>query len=102
MPERETHWSPVPASPIKHPCPCCGYQTFREPPPGTWATCPVCYWEDDRDAFEDLDYVGGPNRVSLGRARKNFRRYGASERRLRRFTRLLRPDEQPRLRSYYD
>ena len=85
------------------PCPCCGYQTFREPPPGTWETCPVCRWEDDPAAFEDpAAYVGGANRVSLRQARKNFRRHGVSDKSRRRFARLPQTDEQPRLRSYYD
>jgi hypothetical protein len=59
MPEQEFYWSPVPASPIKHPCACCGYQTLREPPPATWETCLVCLWEDEPGTLEDLDYVGG-------------------------------------------
>jgi len=64
-------------------------------PPGRGRPLRSAIGRDDRDAFEDLDYVGGPNRVSLGRARKSFRRYGASERRLRRFTRLRSPDFVP-------
>jgi hypothetical protein len=68
MPEQEFYWSPVPASPIKHPCPCCGYQTLREPPPGTWQTCPVCQWEDEPGMLADFDYVGGrPVSASGGR-----------------------------------
>lgn len=73
--------SPVPASPVKHPCPCCGYQTLREPPPGTFQTCPVCRWEDDNIQFEDPTYEGGANGVSLRQARKNFWRYRVSDRR---------------------
>jgi hypothetical protein len=102
MTERESYWSPVPASPIKHPCPCCGYQTLREPPPGTFETCPECCWEDDNIQFDDPTYGGGANRVCLRQARKNFRRHGVSDKRRRRNVRLPRPDEQPRLRSYYD
>lgn len=102
MPEHESFWSPVPASPIKHPCPCCGYHTLREQPPGTFQTCPVCLWDDDNIQFEDPTYEGGANRVSLRQARKSFRRHGASDKRYRRHVRLPRPDEQPRLRSYYD
>jgi hypothetical protein len=102
MAEGETFWSPVPASPIKHPCPCCGYQTLREPPPGTFETCPVCRWEDDNIQFEDPTYEGGANRVSLRQARKNLRRHRVSAKRRSHFARPPRPDEQPRLRSYYD
>jgi hypothetical protein len=102
MVEGETFWSPVPASPIKHPCPCCGYQTLREPPPGTFETCPVCRWEDDNIQFEDPTYEGGANRVSLRQARKNFRRHGVSDKRRRHSARPPNLDEQPRLRSYHD
>jgi hypothetical protein len=67
MAEGETFWSPVPASPIKHPCPCCGYQTLREPPPGTFETCPVCRWEDDNIQFEDPTYEGGETASASGK-----------------------------------
>ena len=60
-----------------HPCPCCGFLTFDEPPPGTYDICPVCYWEDDPVQFEDPSYPGGANRVSLAQARQNFRDLGA-------------------------
>jgi hypothetical protein len=62
----------------RHPCPCCGYLTMPEPPPGTYSVCPVCYWEDDGAQFEDPSYEGGANSVSLSTARENFRRFGAS------------------------
>lgn len=95
-------WSPVAASPIRFPCPCCGYQTLREAPPGTFQTCPVCVWEDDTIQFEDPTYAGGANDVSLRQARKNFRRHGVSDKRRRQNARLPRPDEKPRLKSYYN
>jgi hypothetical protein len=63
---------------------------------------PVCRWEDDNIQFEDPTYEGGANRVSLRQARKNFRRHGVSDKRRRHSARLPNPDEQPRLRSYYD
>ena len=28
-------------------CPCCGYLTLSEEPPGTYEVCPVCDWGDD-------------------------------------------------------
>ena len=61
----------------KFPCPCCGYYTLTEEPPGTYAICPVRYWEDDLRQFEDPDLGVGANRVSLSEARGNFARYGA-------------------------
>lgn len=59
------------------PCPCCGCLTIGEEPPGTFEICPVCFWEDDNVQFEDPDYVGGANGVSLNQARENFRLFGA-------------------------
>jgi hypothetical protein len=44
-------------------CPCCGYKTFKEEPPGTDHICNVCFWQDDY--FHDPDYEGGANRVSF-------------------------------------
>jgi hypothetical protein len=39
----------------------------------------VCYWEDDKVQFNDPDYKGGANRVSLNEARANYLLYGACE-----------------------
>ena len=64
----------------RFPCPCCGYLTLREEPPGTYALCPVCYWEDDGVQFDDPDYEGGANAESLNTARRNFRDFGAASR----------------------
>lgn len=36
-------------------------------------------WEDDNVQFENPDYEGGANRVSLRHAQKNFLAFGASE-----------------------
>jgi len=77
------------------PCPCCGFLTLAEPPPGTYAICPVCYWEDDPLQFYDLDYEGGPNAVSLSDARRNFAAWGASEERYIQNVRPPRPAERP-------
>jgi hypothetical protein len=59
------------------PCPCCGYLTMGEEPPGTFEICPVCFWEDDNVQFEDPNYAGGANSVSLNQARENFKLFGA-------------------------
>jgi hypothetical protein len=61
---------------IRYPCPCCDDLTLQEPPPGTFAICKVCRWEDDRVQFRDPDYRGGANRVSLREAREAFRQRG--------------------------
>lgn len=62
------------------PCPCCGYLTIGEQPPGMFEICPVCFWEDDNVQFEDPNYTGGANRVSLNQARENFKLFGAVSR----------------------
>jgi len=62
-----------------YPCPCCGYLVFEEPP-GSFAICPICFWEDEDLALEFATTLqGGANRVSLARAQENFARLGACE-----------------------
>jgi Cysteine-rich CPCC len=79
----------------RYPCPCCGYLTLPEPPTGTYEICPVCFWEDDNIQFDDPDYEGGANKVSLRQARENFREFGVSELRFKSNVRQPRPDEMP-------
>jgi hypothetical protein len=62
---------------MSYACPCCGYLTFEEEPPGTFEICPVCGWEDDEVQFRDPTYEGGANAISLDQARKNFAAIGA-------------------------
>jgi hypothetical protein len=66
------------------PCPCCGSRTGC-------ATCPVCYWTDDRPT----DDTAPNGSLSLGEARLNFAIYGASQRRYRQLVRPARVDELP-------
>jgi hypothetical protein len=75
----------------KFPCPCCGYKTLREQPPGTFAICPVCFWEDDAAQFRDRTLAGGANGVSLEEARANYRTFGASQREF--LSRVRRPTD---------
>lgn len=65
---------------LRYTCPCCGYQTLEEEPPGTYDICRICFWEDDGVQFEDPDYEGGANTVSLRQAQQNYIRFGASDR----------------------
>jgi hypothetical protein len=60
----------------KFQCPCCGYYTLDDRA-GTFGICPVCYWEDDIVQFNDPNYEGGANEISLSKARENFKRIGA-------------------------
>ena len=78
----------------KFACPCCGYKTLGEPPPGTYDICPICYWEDDAVQYHDRDYVGGANMVSLRQAQANFRTFGAESRASLRFVRKPSDDER--------
>ena len=66
-------------SELGFPCPCCGYPTLSEEPPGTFDICPICFWEDDRVQFRDPSYRGGANTVSLNEARANFEAIGVSD-----------------------
>lgn len=79
----------------RYACPCCGFLTLNQEPPGTFAFCEVCWWEDDPVQFADRDYEGGANGPSLTEARANFARYGASDPRFVGETRAPRADEQP-------
>ena len=55
-----------------YPCPCCGYKTLPEEPPGTYNICELCFWEDDGIQFRDPDYESGANRESLRQAQQKF------------------------------
>lgn len=50
-----------------------------EEPPGTYNICQVCFWEDDPIQFENPDYEGGANQVSLRQGQKNFQEFGACD-----------------------
>jgi hypothetical protein len=76
-------------------CPCCGFLTLDEAPTGTFAICPVCFWEDDNVQFHDRDYEGGANVVSLNQARESFRLHAVSEPRFRASVRPPLPEERP-------
>jgi hypothetical protein len=80
---------------VRYACPCCDFLTLEERPPGTWAICPVCWWEDDDIQFHDLDYRGGANRPSLREARERYRSLGVSEPRLLKHARAPLPAEIP-------
>ena len=68
-------------------CPCCGYNTFDPNDRLNYNICRICYWEDDPIAFEDPDFEGGANNgISLIQARINFKKFGATEKRLVHYT----------------
>lgn len=76
-------------------CPCCGYLTFHEAPPGTYDVCPVYAWVDDPEQFENPSLESGCNKVSLNEARENYARFGAASREDLPSVRLPRATENP-------
>lgn len=70
-----------------HTCPCCGYKTLENEPPGTYEICKICFWEDDAVQFEDPHYARGANHVSLIEAQRNFADFGACEKEMLKYVR---------------
>ena len=68
-------------------CPCCGNKILEEKPPGTYEICSICFWEDDGVQFDDPDYEGGANAISLKQAQKNYTLFGVCEERFIDFSR---------------
>jgi hypothetical protein len=60
-------------------CPCCGYKTLENEPPGTYDICPICFWEDDPVQYEQPYYSGGANHISLIEAQKKFKKFGTCD-----------------------
>lgn len=77
----------------RHPCACCGLLVHEEPS-GSYAICPVCFWEDDPTQLRHPTSTGA-NPVPLVEAQQNVRRYGACDRRSLSFVRRPLPDELP-------
>ena len=78
---------------MKYTCPCCGFKTLNEEPPGTFDICNICFWEDDEVQYHNPDYEGGANDVSLKRAQQNFIKFGACDEESVRFVRKPNKDE---------
>lgn len=76
----------IPSGSMQYPCPVCGYLVFDEPP-GSFAICPICFWEDDIVQLGFPLMAGGANRVSLHQAQQNFMQGGVCEARLKRHVR---------------
>ena len=74
------------------PCPCCGYEIFRDPL-GSYEVCPICFWEDDLVQLAFPDMKGGANKCSLLEAQGNFISLGACEKHLKRHVRAPRESE---------
>lgn len=82
---------------VRYPCRACGYRTLVVPPPGppgTWALCPVCFWEDATDWADDRDTApGGSNAVTLRQAQANFAKLAVVDPQFRDAVRPAHPDE---------
>ncbi len=70
--------------------------TLGEAPPGTYLICDVCEWEDDPVQFDDIEYQGGANRVSLRQARDFYKQIGSSDPERLRIKRLSDPNRLPK------
>lgn len=51
-------------------CRCCGSNTIEEY--GEFEICSVCGWEDDEVQYDDPDFEGGANDMSLNQAKKAY------------------------------
>ena len=60
-------------------CPCCGFLTMGSETRDSFEICSVCAWEDDPVQFENPDFEGGANRLSLHQAQRNFKVIGDSD-----------------------
>lgn len=62
-------------------CPCCGYLTIDDSNDIITDICDICFWQYDEVAQNAPNDIIGPNKVSLNMARKNFKKFGAVEKR---------------------
>lgn len=57
-------------------CPCCGYKSLEEEPPGTYLVCPICFWTDDESTKDIHDLrLAQLNFVSLGASDSRWLKY---------------------------
>lgn len=70
---------------LAYTCPCCGFKTLETD--GSYDICPICFWEDDPYQKEHAYEDGGANTVSLIRAQKNYKDFGACEKSVLQYTR---------------
>lgn len=58
-------------------CLCCSAMTISSVA-SDYQICSECHWEDDPLAYDNPDYEGGANGVSLNQARRNYAETGYS------------------------
>jgi Cysteine-rich CPCC len=79
---------------MKYACPCCGYKTLTNPYCGSYEICRICYWEDDGVQYDDPDFEGGANPMSLRQAQRNYQQIGACEEAMKPFVRQPAQDDE--------
>ena len=79
----------------RYPCLCCGFLTMFGPTRDTYDICHVCDWEDDEVQYDNPDFGGGANRVSLNEARLNYAKFGSSDKDSLKRVRPPQPNEIP-------
>ena len=75
----------------KYTCPCCGYKTLQSE--HEYDICPICFWEDDDIQFDDVDFAGGANDVSLRQAQKNYSEFSACQKDMIKYVRKPNKDD---------
>jgi formate/nitrite transporter FocA (FNT family) len=78
--------------PKKYKCPCCGHFTF-EKKERAYDICPVCFWEDDPEQFNNPMMPNGANHVCLATARINYRHFAACDPEMKKYVRGPKKDE---------
>jgi len=75
-------------------CPCCEYYTHIEDL-YLFQICEVCGWQYDGVYHDKPNATGGANSISLNKARKNYKQFGAIEKRFIGSVRVPLPEELP-------
>ena len=78
--------------PKKYKCPCCGHFTF-EKKERAYDICPVCFWEDDPEQYNNPMMPNGANHVSLATARVNYKHFSACDPEMKKYVRGPKKDE---------
>lgn len=83
---------------MKYTCPCCGYKTLNEEPPGTYDICSICFWKMMEFSILIPTMRGGTNIPSLRQAQKNYVSFGACEERCIEFVRRANENDEKDLK----
>ena len=64
-----------------------------EEPPGSFAICKICFWEDDPVQIMDPWFTGGANKPSLVEAQQSYAAIGAMEARFKKNVRAVKSSD---------